>query len=94
MVDAGHGEGSPQTDGEPLERRLPGRENIMLETGPLLSLLQDGQPTSVSAVKSDNIRGLQVVVFSKGNYPYIINTLDIVHIGCPKKKCGVSLRLI
>ena len=76
MVDAGHGEGGPQTDGEPLERRLPGSENVMRETGPLLSLLQDGQPTS--AVKSDNIRWFS-------NYPYIINTcrvvtLDIVHV--------------
>ena len=44
VVDAGHGEGSPQTDGEPLVGRFPGRDDVMLETRGLLSILQDGQP--------------------------------------------------
>ena len=64
LVATGLVEGSPQTDGEPLERILPGSENVMSETRPLLSLLQHGQPTSVPAVKPDNIGRLQLLVFT------------------------------
>ena len=45
-----HAEGSPQTDGVSLEGRLPGVENVMEDTRPLLSLLQHHQPTPVPTV--------------------------------------------
>ena len=73
VVDAGHGEGSLHADGEPLEWRLPGSENVMCETGPLLSLLQHGQPALVSAIDPANITGLLGSGFSK----------EIIH----KNKC-------
>ena len=65
MVDPGHGEGSPQTDGVSLEGRFPGSENVMLETGRLLPLLQHHQATPASTVMAGNNRGLEVLVASR-----------------------------